>query len=224
MQYDRYRDRSAAGRTLAAALARHSPMDNPLVLALPRGGVPVAAEIARALNAELDVLVVRKLGHPLQPELALGAVAAGGTTVLVPHTADTVPPEELAAIAARERQEVERRARMYRGDRSGPDVRGRNVILVDDGVATGATMLAAIRAVRAAYARRVVVAVPVGDPAACVHMGQEADRVFCPLQPVELEAVGKWYVAFPQLSDDDVRAALEDLRGVQSASPAFPEP
>lgn len=208
MEYHTYHDRQDAGRRLASALAQHMPMDRPLVLALPRGGVPVAAEIARALGAELDILVVRKLGHPLQPELAVGAIATGGIRVLNEDIAETVAADSIADVIAREEREVERRSRVYRSERGIPVLQDRNVILVDDGVATGATMLAAVRAVRAAHAHRIVVAVPVGDPGVCVNLGREADRVLCPLQPPALDSVGRWYDEFPQLTDEQVRAEL----------------
>jgi putative phosphoribosyl transferase len=205
----RFRDRSDAGRRLAALLVEQGCPPDPLVLALPRGGVPVGAEIARQLDAPLDVLVVRKIGHPLQPELAIGAVASGGIEVLNPEFAGAVEPEMLERLAARERAEIERRERIYRGERPALRLRDRNVILVDDGLATGATMLAAVRAARAAGARHVTVAVPVGDPGVCARLAREADHVACLMQPRAMMAVGSWYHEFRQLSDSDVRAALD---------------
>ncbi len=215
MDSSTYRDRADAGRRLGAQLVREPifdpPAGQPLVLALPRGGVPVGVEVARALGAPLDVLVVRKLGHPLQPELAIGAVATGGVRVLNREFADAIAPGSIDAIAAREMQEVERRSRAYRGD-APLTLRDRDVVLVDDGLATGATMRAAVRAARAAGAARIVVAVPVGDPDVCARLGQEADRVVCLLQPPAMMAVGYWYEDFPQLTDDDVRSALGAAR------------
>jgi putative phosphoribosyl transferase len=204
----RFRDRSDAGRRLAALLVEQGCAPDPLVLALPRGGVPVGAEIARQLDAPLDVLVVRKIGHPLQPELAIGAVGSGGIEVLNPEFAGAFEPEKLERLAAGERAEIERRELIYRGERPAPHLRDRNVILVDDGLATGATMLAAVRAARAAGARHVSVAVPVGDAGVCARLAKEADRVACLMQPRAMMAVGNWYYEFRQLSDSDVRAAL----------------
>jgi putative phosphoribosyl transferase len=210
MQARRFRNRSDAGARLAESLNAHGPPPRPLVLALPRGGVPVAAAIARSLGAPLDVLIVRKLGHPMQPELAVGAVASGGVRVLNPEFSSTVEPDELDAITAREAAEVERLAEVFRNGRPAESLEGRDVILVDDGIATGATMLAAVRAARAAGARHVVVAVPVGDPGTCARLGRHADRVYCPVQPIDLMAVGAWYDDFTQVTDDEVRALLRE--------------
>jgi putative phosphoribosyl transferase len=207
----RFRNRSDAGRRLAEVLLKEPRRDDTVVLALPRGGVPVAAEIARALGVALDVLVVRKLGHPLQPELAIGAVVAGGLRVVNPNLEGTVSARSIDEIAARETIEVARRSRLYRGD-APIDVRQRAVILVDDGLATGTTMLAAVRAVKAAGARHVTVAVPVGDAGVCARLGLEADRVVCLLQPASLMAVGYWYDSFEQLTDHEVRTTLEAAR------------
>lgn len=222
MDSSMFHDRADAGRRLGALLARGSifgpPAGQPLVLGLPRGGVPVGAAVARALHAPLDVLVVRKLGHPLQPELAIGAVATGGVRVLNREFADALAPETIDAITARETQEVERRSRAYRGD-APLTLRGRDVVLVDDGLATGATMRAAVRATRAAGAARIVVAVPVGDPDVCRALAQEADDVVCLLQPAAMMAVGYWYEDFPQLTDDDVRTALESAHHAGAARP-----
>jgi putative phosphoribosyl transferase len=211
MESTRFRNRRDAGRRLAEVLQREPRRDDTVVLALPRGGVPVAAEIAEVLGVGLNVLVVRKLEHPLQPELAIGAVAEGGVRVMNRDFEGSIPSRIIAQIAAREATEVERRGRLYRGD-APLDLRQRSVILVDDGLATGATMLAAVRAARAAGARNVIVAVPVGDPGICARLAAEADRVVCLLQPAALTAVGYWYDDFEQLTDNDVRTALDAAR------------
>jgi putative phosphoribosyl transferase len=211
MQSTRFRNRRDAGRRLAEVLLQDPRRGETVVLALPRGGVPVAAEIAGALGVGLDVLVVRKLGHPLQPELAIGAVAEGGVRVVNREFERSIPSRVIAQIVAREVTEVERRGRLYRGD-APLDLRQRYVILVDDGLATGASMLAAVRAARAAGARNVIVAVPVGDAGICARLAAEADRVVCLHQPAALMAVGYWYDDFEQLTDNDVRTALDAAR------------
>lgn len=208
-------DRRAAGQALAAALGDYAGRDDVIVLALPRGGVPVAAEIATALGAPLDVLLVRKLGLPEQPELAMGAIASGGTAVFNEDvlTAARLPEDLIADIIAIERRELERRARLYRGERPWPDLAGRTVILVDDGLATGATMRAAVEAVRAQGAARVVVAVPVAPPDTVARLRNLADEVIAPHQPERFMAVGQWYIDFSQVSDDEVIEALASVRG-----------
>jgi len=211
MRYRVYSDRAEAGRLLGAALRKRPTALTPaIVLGLPRGGVPVAAEVARALGAPLDVLVVRKVGVPEQPELAMGAVGPGGVIVrneelleLLPHAA-----REFERVAQRERAEVERRERAYRGGRPPLTLAGRTAILVDDGVATGATMRAGVGATRALGAARVVVATPVAAGDACAMLETEADEVVCLQVPPDFRAVGAWYEEFPQLDDDEVRALL----------------
>ena len=190
---------------------RQEALDAPVVLALPRGGVPVAAVIAEALGATLDVIVVRKIGAPSQPELALGAIASGGIRVLNQELLDRVgglDAVSLEAVEAREREELERRERAYRGDRPRPRLVGRDVVLVDDGLATGATMRAAVQAVRACRPARIVVAVPVGSKEAVAGLRGMADRVICPEAPADFYAVGQFYRDFAQTSDDDVRRLL----------------
>ena len=201
-----FQHRRAAGRALLGEL-RGQALDRPIVLALPRGGVPVGFEVASGLGAPLDVFVVRKLGAPMQPELALGAIASGGVRVLNEDLLARMPeldPDTLDAIAATERRELERRERAYRGVRPYPDLAGRDVILVDDGIATGATMRAAIAGIRTLQPRRITVAVPVAPPEALADLERRADRVVCLLAPDAFQAVGQYYRDFGQTSDDEV--------------------
>jgi predicted phosphoribosyltransferase len=181
-----------------------------LVLALPRGGVPVAYEVARALGAPLDLFIVRKLGVPGYEELAMGAVATGGERVLNDDVVAglRIPDYVIEAVAASEQQELARRERLYRGERPPPDIRGRTVILVDDGLATGATMLAAIKALRQQRPARIVVAVPTGSPETCEQLKKEADDVICATTPEPFHAVGLWYEEFSQTTDEEVRDLL----------------
>src|SRR6202521_3551535 len=186
-----FRDRREAGRLLAGKLAAYANRPDVLVLALPRGGVPVAYEVARALRAPLDVFVVRKIGVPGYEELAMGAVATGGVRVLNEQlvTRLGIPDHLIEAVAAREQKELARRERLYRGNRPLPDVRGQTVILVDDGLATGATMHAAIQALRHQNPASIVVAVPTASPEACEEMRVEADDVICAVTPEPFHAV-----------------------------------
>jgi erythromycin esterase-like protein/predicted phosphoribosyltransferase len=217
----RFRDRAEAGRLLAERLRDYAGRDDVVVLALPRGGVPVAFEVARALDAPLDVYVVRKLGVPGHEELALGAIASGGTRVLNKQAVESlgIPAEWIEAIDAKERRELERRERAYRGDRPPPDVAGRTVILIDDGLATGSTMLAAIWAIRDDEPARIVVAVPVADPDVCGALRGEADEVICLSTPRPLHAVGVWYEDFTQTTDDEVRELLSRAHRPAAARP-----
>jgi predicted phosphoribosyltransferase/dienelactone hydrolase len=205
-----YRDRAEAGRILAARLARYRGRRDVVVLALPRGGVPVGEEVARALDAPLDVVIVRKLGVHAQPELALGAIASGGVRVLNEELVQalSIPHMVIDAVASREQNELERRERRYRDDRPPFDVGGRVVIVVDDGLATGATMRAAVVALRRRKAARVVVAVPTASRAACEALRAEADEVVCATTPEPFYAVGQWYQDFSQTTDLEVREAL----------------
>ena len=205
-----FRDRRDAGRLLAEKLAAYATRPDVLVLALPRGGVPVAYEVAHRLGAPLDVFVVRKLGVPGHEELAMGAVATGGVRVLNDQLVEQlgIPDQMIDAVAARERQELARRERLYRGGRPPPDVRGRTVILVDDGLATGATMYAAIEALRKQNPGRIVVAVPTASPETCEEMKVKADHVICAITPDPFQAVGRWYQDFSQTSDEEVADLL----------------
>jgi predicted phosphoribosyltransferase len=206
-----YRDRAEAGRRLAEKLAEYAGRPDVLVLALPRGGVPVAFEVARALGASLDVFVVRKLGVPGHEELAMGAIASGGVWVLNEDVVGplAIPDREILAVAARELRELARRERLYRGDRPLLDVRGRIVILVDDGLATGSTMRAAVAALRRLGPARLVVAVPTAAPSACADLEHEVDECICANTPEPFYAVGIWYEDFSQMTDEEVRALLE---------------
>ncbi|WP_027892465.1 phosphoribosyltransferase [Calidithermus chliarophilus] len=210
MRPERFADRHEAGQELAGALSRYARRPDVWVLGLPRGGVPVAYEVARALGVPLDVLVVRKLGAPRHEELAVGAIGPGGVRVLNRELARHlgVGPEELEPIERRERAELERRQQAYRGQRPFPDLSGKTVILVDDGLATGATMRAAALAVRAMHPARVVVAVPVAPPDTCEALLEVADEVVALRQPDPFQAVGLWYEHFPQTSDEEVQDLL----------------
>jgi len=205
----RYEDRRQAGRVLGERLASFAGQPDVVVLGLPRGGVPVAWEVARRLGAPLDVFVVRKLGFPGHEELAMGAIASGGVRVLNPEVvAQGVSREEIEAVTRDEQRELERRERLFRGDRPALPVAGKTVILVDDGLATGSTMRAAVRALRRKDARRIVVAVPVGARSTCAELEEEADEVVCAETPESFHAVGLWYEDFSQTTDDEVRELL----------------
>jgi predicted phosphoribosyltransferase len=210
MQPRRFHNRTDAGRRLAEKLAAYANRPGVLVLALPRGGVPVGFEVARELGAPLDVFLVRKLGVPGYEELAMGAVATGSVRVLNDEIVRGlgISEHEIDAAAARELQELARRERLYRGDRPPPDIAGRTVILVDDGLATGATMRAAIAAVRQQQPARIVVAVPTASPDTCEALKAEADHVVCAMTPEPFLAVGHWYEDFTQTTDDEVRELL----------------
>ena len=216
----RFRDRREAGQVLARELTAYAGRPDVVVLALPRGGVPVAYEVARALGAPLDVFVVRKLGVPGHEELAMGAVATGGVRVLNDQVVGAlgIPPSVIEAVAAWQQQELARRERLYRGDRPPPDVRGRTVILVDDGLATGSTMRAALAALRRQQPARLVVAVPTAAPETCDELRAEADDVVCATTPEPFHSVGLWYEDFSQTTDEEVRELLERAaRGERAA-------
>ena len=207
-----FNDRRQAGRVLAEHLEHYRGRPNLLVLALPRGGVAVGFEVAHALQAPLDVFVVRKLGFPGHEEYAMGAIASGGVRVMNPLPGASASPEEVAAVVAREQAELVRRERLYRGDGPAVSLRGRTVIVVDDGVATGSTMRAAVLAIRQQHPARLVVAVPVGAEDTCEQLRAEADEVVCCATPRPFRAVGLWYRNFPQASDDEVHELLDEAR------------
>jgi predicted phosphoribosyltransferase len=210
MLTERFTNRADAGRRLAKHLTAYVGRSDVLVLGLPRGGVPVASEVARALAAPLDVFLVRKLGVPSHPELAMGAIAEGGVEVLdeglIEHLG--IPRAFVDEIAVRERRELDRRDRHYRAARGRPTLAGRTIVVVDDGLATGATMEAAIVALRQLGPAAVIVAAPVGSPEACARLRQHADRVVCLATPSQLRAVGQWYDDFTQTTDEEVRQLI----------------
>jgi putative phosphoribosyl transferase len=210
-----FRDRREAGRALAAELASYRGTDGVLVLGLARGGVPVGWEVAKALTAALDVFLVRKLGVPEWPELAMGALASGGGVVMNDNVVSNlrVTDEQVRAAIDSETAELTRREQAYRGGRSGADARGKNVMIVDDGIATGASMLAAVRAVRATGPQSIVVAVPVGPQSVCRELAREADDVVCVTMPPAFEAVGQVYADFHQVTDDEVCELLNTPTG-----------
>jgi predicted phosphoribosyltransferase len=214
-----YADRVDAGRRLAGALTEYAGREDVLVLGLPRGGVPVAAEVAKALDAPLDVMIVRKLGAPWQPELAMGAIASGNVQLLNEQVVRMLGIDDgtIEEIAEREGRELARRERAYRGDQPPFDAAGRQVILVDDGMATGATMRAAVAAVRALAPARVIVAVPTAALDTCELVRAEADRVVCLDTPEPFMAVGCWYRNFDQTSDAEVRNLLAEAARLEEA-------
>jgi putative phosphoribosyl transferase len=206
-----FEDRTDAGRRLAKQLIGYAGRTDVLLLALPRGGVPVAFEIAKTLNAPLDAFLVRKLGVPGHEELAMGAIASGGVRVINHEVVRSmgIPEEVIDQVAAREKLELERRERAYRGERPKPDVRGRIVILVDDGLATGATMRAAVAALRAQDPARIIVAVPTAAPEACEAFEHEVDEIVCLTRPWPFFGVGASYQDFSQTTDEEVRRLLD---------------
>jgi predicted phosphoribosyltransferase len=213
-----YRDRTEAGRYLATQLTDYAGRPDVLVLALPRGGVPVAFEVARELRAPLDIFLVRKLGVPGHEELAMGAIATGGVRVLNEDVMSylRIAGEVVDAVAADELRELERRERAYRGDAAAPDVRGKTVILVDDGLATGSTMRAAAAALRQQQPARIVVAVPVSSPQVCDEYRMGVDEIVCAVTPEPFHAVGQWYEDFSQTTDEEVRDLLARAARTQS--------
>jgi putative phosphoribosyl transferase len=207
-----FQNRTEAGRKLASKLSAYCGQPDVLILVLPRGGVPVGAEIARALHAPVDVFVVRKLGVPWNPELAMGAVATGGVRVLDEETIHTlaISREEIAKVAEGEEIELERREQAYRGGRVPPSIAGKKVILVDDGIATGSTMRACVAALRKLQPARIVIAAPVASRATCAMLRRVADEVVCAIEAEDFFAIGEWYEDFTQLSDQEVQNLLEN--------------
>jgi len=206
----RFRDRAHAGGVLAAALARYAHRRDVIVLALPRGGVPVGCEVARALGVPLDVFVVRKLGVPGHEELAMGAIASGGVRVLNDDVVRQLGLTDRAIdfVAQKEEQELQRREQLYRGDRPFPELKNKTVILIDDGLATGSSMRAAAQALRRHEPARIVVAVPTAAPETCEAFTAEVDEIICAITPEPFYAVGLWYDEFSQTSDEEVRDLL----------------
>ncbi|MDQ4076563.1 MAG: phosphoribosyltransferase [Chloroflexota bacterium] len=206
-----FQDRIDAGKKLATELEEYANRDDVMVLALPRGGVPVAFQVAKALNAPLGLFLVRKLGVPGHEEYAMGAIASGGVRVLNEEVVEQlrIPQEAVERVVAREQQELERREHTYRGNEAPPDVNGRTVILVDDGLATGATMRAAVTALRQQNPKQVVVAVPTASPETCDEFRDEVDDIVCAVTPRPFFGVGQWYVNFSQTRDEEVQDLLE---------------
>ncbi len=207
-----FTDRAEAGRLLGAELARRKLPANLIVLALPRGGVPVGFAVAKILHAPLDVVVVRKIGVPFEPELAMGAIAGASVQILDQRLIANfrISQKQIEAVLAKERAEVQRREKLYRGDRPALDLRDQTALLVDDGLATGSTMVAAARYVRALKPAKTIIAVPVGSIEACERLRKEADELVCLASPESFCAVGEWFVHFPQLDDAQVQSLLEE--------------
>lgn len=219
-----FKDRTDAGRKLATRLTRYADREDVLVLALPRGGVPVAYEVAKELKAPLDIFLVRKLGVPGHEELAMGAIASGGVRVINEELVNYlgIPKQVIEAIAAVEQRELERRALAYRDNRPPPDIKDRITILIDDGLATGSTMRAAAASLRLQKPQRIVVAVPVSSPETCDEFRGEVDEIVCAVTPRNFQGVGLWYDDFSQTSDEEVRELLTrptQQRHVASSAP-----
>ena len=208
--FQQFENKHEAGKQLADALIDYAGRQDCLILALPRGGVPVAYEVAKILSLPLDVLLVRKLGVPDHEEFAMGAIASGGIRILNHDILQQlyISPEDVEQVTTKERIELERRDQLYRGNLPMPDIKGKNIIVVDDGLATGATMKAAIAALRETNAANIIVAVPVGAVATCHELAKLADKVVCLYRPEPFGGVGKWYVDFSQTSDREVQQLL----------------
>lgn len=211
---EKYLDRYAAGKVLAEHLKQYANQKNVIVLALPRGGVPVAYEIAKTITAPLDVFIVRKLGVPTHEELAFGAIASGGTMVFNEDIIEelNLSKNMLDQVIVKEQQELNRRNLKYRGDKVFPDFKNKIIILVDDGIATGATMRAAIAALRKLNPQKIIVAVPVAAESTCLEIQKLADEMICPLRPLHFYAVGAWYETFEQTEDEEVYSLLRKTR------------
>jgi predicted phosphoribosyltransferase len=217
-----YRDRRDAGEKLAEALQDLRGTPDLLVLALPRGGVPVAEPVARRLGAPLDVFVVRKIGFPGHEEFAMGAVASGGIVLVDPALVERVPEEEFRWALQRAVEELKARERSYRARRPPPKVEGRTIVLVDDGLATGATMRAAVEALRRQRPRQIVAAVPIAAPDTCEALSREVDRVVCAATPEPFHAVGLWYDDFSPTTDEEVQQILASAGGREAGAEAAP--
>jgi predicted phosphoribosyltransferase len=217
-----YRNRRAAGEVLANSLEDLRGTPDLLVLALPRGGVPVAEPVARRLGAPLDVFLVRKIGFPGHEEVAMGAIASGGVVVLDPALVEQVPEQEFNRALAQAVSELTERERLYRGERAPPKVAGRTVVLIDDGLATGATMRAAVEALRRQGPRQIIVAVPIASPEVCDELAREVDRMVCAATPQPFHAVGLWYDDFSPTTDDEVRQILSSTRRPEESAEAAP--
>jgi putative phosphoribosyl transferase len=220
-----FEDRAYAGRLLGQALAKYANRPDVIVLALPRGGVPVGFEAAQAINASLDIMLVRKLGTPGHEELAMGAIASGGITVFNAELVSRlhIGPELMEAAIKREQQELQRREQAYRGNHPLPVVENRHVILVDDGLATGASMRAAVAALRQRNPASVIVAIPVAPPDTVAMLKEEADEVICLAMPEPFSAVGRWYRDFSQTTDEDVKSLLESVWSTEFSSANYTE-
>ncbi|OHE74885.1 MAG: phosphoribosyl transferase [Verrucomicrobia bacterium RIFCSPHIGHO2_12_FULL_41_10] len=202
----KFRDRREGGVLLADKLTHYAKSSDTIVLGLPRGGVPVAYEVAKKLDLPLDVFVVRKLGLPSHPELAMGAIATGNVRVLNQEVVQylAIPDTVLDAVTAKEKEELQRRELAYRGHNKAPKIKGKTVILVDDGVATGSSMQAAVRALRQQSPKRIIIAVPTASPCSCHELGKEADEVIALIKPIDFQAVGQYYEEFSQTTDQEV--------------------
>ena len=213
-----FRNRTEASQVLARRLQQYKNQPDVLILGLPRGGVPVAYEVARELNAPLDVFIVRKLGVPGHEELGMGAIATGGVRTLHEGIIREIgiSPQTIEAVSAREQAELERRERLYRGDRPAPTIKGRTVVIVDDGLATGSTMKAAIQAVRQQDPRQVIVAVPTAPSETCEQLKESADHVVCALTPEPFFSVGGSYADFTQITDGEVRDLIASAANISS--------
>ena len=211
---DKYLNRTEAGQILAKELKEYSDRDDVIVLALPRGGVPVAFEVAKTLHAPLDVFIVRKLGVPQQKELAMGAIAMGDTSVFNDDIIAefNIPIHVIQAVMAEEKQELKRREIAYRDDIPFPELKNKIVILIDDGIATGASMRAAIKALKVFMPAKIIIAVPVAEKFMCANIKSLADELICPMQPVYFNAVGLWYEDFSQTEDEEVYKLLKMAR------------
>ena len=214
-----YQDRIDAGRRLASLLLHYRDRNDVIVLGLPRGGIPVGYEIAQVLHAPLDAMLVRKLGHPMQPEFAIGAIASGGIRVMNENVESRVDPTTISQVERAEREELLRRQQAYRGTRPFPSLLGKTVILVDDGLATGSTMKAAIHATRVQKPARLVVAVPVAPPNSLDELRALADEVVCPMNPRDFYAIGQFYESFLPTSDERVKRLLDAGRSDDAGRP-----